>query len=468
MKILPRGLGEHHGQDANPDMTVDAMPNLPTPEDLRQRVAALLPIPRSLTGEGVRETLALVGTWCDVGVNEVATGTPVYDWTVPEEWVLRRATLQAPDGRIIADSDADPLAVVGYSAPMTATMDLEDLEPHLHSLPEHPDWTPYRTSYYNRTWGFCLPDRVRRDLQPGQYVVDVDTELSPGHLTYGEVRIPGQGSDGQGSGGPGGDGPGIGLISAHLCHPGMANDNASGMVVAAALAAHLSATPRRMEWRVIFAPGTIGPLVWMTEHADIVDQVRAGFVLAGVGDCGGMTLKQSRHGGTLPERALQQVLADRSASCQTVPYSPWGYDERQYTSLGFDLPVSLVMRTPHGTYPEYHTSADDLDFISAQSLADSLAVMVDTVEVVERNRTCLNLKPHGEPQLGKRGLYPKTGGRSAGEQTLAMLWVLALSDGKTDLLQIADRSTLSFDAIAAAAAALEDTDLLRTTAMTTP
>lgn len=425
----------------------DAVLTQPGGEELHRRIGALLPIPRSLTGDGVRATLAALAEWADVRVHEVPTGTQVFDWTVPEEWNLRRAVLTDPTGQVIADSDDTPLAVVGYSDPVDTIMSLEALQPHLHSLPDQPDVTPYRTSYYARSWGFCLPDRVRQSLPDGDYRVSIDATLAPGSLTYGEVVIPGSGDE-------------IGLISAHTCHPAMANDNASGMVVASALAAHLASRPRRLTWRIIFAPGTLGSLVWLHANPQAIPRIRAGVVLAGVGDGGDITVKRTRHGDTLIDRVLSTVLRDRGQPWSTADFSPWGYDERQYGSPGFDLPVTLFMRTPHGTYPQYHTSADDASFVTAGSLADSLDALADVVEAIEANGCYVNDKPHGEPQLGKRGLYPTTGGQSARTAQMAMLWVLSLSDGRTDLLAIADRSGLALGDVVAAAEALAGTDLL--------
>ncbi len=422
--------------------------SLPDGHELHRRVAELLPIPRSLTGDGVRRTLAVLGGWCEgLAVHEVPTGTPVFDWEVPQEWNLRRATLTAPDGTVVADTDTTPLAVVGYSEPVRAELSLEQLRPRLHSLPDLPAAVPYRTSYYSRSWGFCLPHDVLQGLPEGTYRVSIDTTLQPGHLTYGEIVIPGTTEE-------------VGLVSAHTCHPAMANDNASGMVVATALAAHLRTLSPRLTWHVLLAPGTIGALVWLAANPDLVPSVRAGVVLAGVGDAGPVTVKRTRRGGTLIDRALDVVLRDRAAPSAVVPFSPWGYDERQYGSPGFDLPVSLLMRTPHGSYPQYHTSADDLGFVHPSSLRDSLEVLVDTVAAVEGNATYRNTSPYGEPQLGRRGLYPTMGGRAARTAQLAMLWVLNLSDGDHDLLAIAERSGLAMADVRAAADALAATDLL--------
>lgn len=421
-----------------------------TPAELHDLAGDLVGLPRSLTGPGVRETLRrLAAVVPELVVHEVPTGTPAYDWVVPQEWTLRRAVLTGPDGSVVADSDAHPLAVVGYSDPVDAALDLDELQAHLHSLPDHPDLIPYRTRYYAPGWGFCLPDRVRRQLPPGRYRAVVDAELADGHLTYGEAVLPGE-TDA------------TVLVTSHVCHPAMANDNVSGNVVAAALAADLAARgERRLTYRVVWAPGTIGALVWLARNRHVAEKVVAAVVLAGVGDAGRLTYRRSPSGDRLTDRVMGAALRDLDLPHATEVAQPWGYDERQLNSPGFDLGAGLLMRTPHGTYPEYHTSADDLAFVSGASLAESLSVLRRAVDLLEANTTFVATHPHGEPRLGERGLYPQTGGEHARQQQLAYLWLLSRCDGRVDLLEIADRSGIDTLILRQAAEALVDADLLR-------
>jgi aminopeptidase-like protein len=411
--------------------------------------AALYRVPRSLTGDGVRETLRRVGAALgDAGerlaVHEIPTGTPLLDWTAPREWNLAEAWLRGPDGALLAHTRDHGLAVLGYSVPTSRRISLEELRPHLHSLPEHPDWIPYRTSYWHEDWGFCLPHRLVESLAPGEYEVHIDARLEDGALTYGEWFAPGTSGDEI-------------LLSTHVCHPQLANDNLSGIVVASALARSLDrrsgTTPRRLGVRILFVPGTIGAIAWLAGNETRVGRIRHGLVLANLGDRGGFHLKATRHGGAAVERAVAIAARDLGETLAHEPFSPFGYDERQYASPGFDLPVASLSRSPWGRYAEYHTSADDLDFIDADALAGSLRLVENTVEVLEQNLTYRNLSPKGEPQLGRRGLYETLGGTTASaakERQLALLWILNQSDGGADLLAIAERSGLPFERLRAA------------------
>jgi aminopeptidase-like protein len=429
------------------------VPGVPADEDLGRRlhdqITRLFPLPRSLTGDGVRATLAVLAETLPLEVHEVPTGSPALDWTVPREWRAHGATLTAPDGRVVADLATDPLALVGYSAPFRGRLALEELRPHLHSLPDRPTLTPYRTSYYREDWGLCLPHRQVESLAPGDYDVVVDTELVDGSLTYGELVLPGSS-------------PGEVLFSAHVCHPAQANDNLSGVVLAAWLAAELSRRPsRRWTYRFLFAPGTLGALVWLERHRDAAERVRAGLVLTGLGDGSGLSYKRSRRGDSLVDRTLEHVLRSEPQT-RVLPFSPYGYDERQFCSPGFDLPVGRLSRGVHGEYAEYHTSADDLSFVSPPQLAASAAVLERVVDVLERDRTFRNTSPYGEPQLGRRGLYRDLGATPVdrASQEMALLWVLNLSDGTAGLLEVADRSGLPFAVIADAAQRLVEAELL--------
>jgi aminopeptidase-like protein len=417
-------------------------------EDMHALVRRLYPLCRSITGDGVRETLAVVGEHLDLTVHEVPTGTQVLDWTVPQEWNIRDAYI-ARDGERVVDFQELNLHVVGYSVPVDETMPLAELREHLHTLPDQPELVPYRTSYYAPTWGFCLAQSTLDRLSEGDYEVRIDSTLADGSLTYAEHVVPGQVEDEV-------------IVSCHVCHPSLANDNMAGVAVAVELARWLALTPGNpyYTYRFIFAPGTIGAITWLARNRERVDRVKHGVVLACAGDRGSLTYKQSRRGDAEIDRVLAHVLRDRPHEIRE--FSPYGYDERQYCSPGFDLGVGSLTRTPYAGYPEYHTSGDNPDFVTPESLVDTLEACQEAVGILERNRTYVNLSPYGEPQLGRRGLYSSLGGRSdAKDAQLAMLWVLNLSDGTNDLLAIADRARLSFSAVVAAADALHAAGLLK-------
>jgi aminopeptidase-like protein len=415
-------------------------------------VEELYPICRSITGDGVRRTLDILRKTVPVHVHEVPSGTPVFDWTVPREWNVRDAWVAGPDGRRVIDFQRSNLHVVGYSTPVRARMPLAELRPRLFTRPDLPDAVPYRTSYYNETWGFCLSQRQLDALPDGQYEVVIDATLGPGSLTYGEVFVPGATEDEV-------------VVTCHVCHPSLANDNLSGIAVAAALARHLSGLPLRYSYRFLFIPGTIGSITWLARNEDRVARVRHGLVLAGVGDAGGFTPKRSRQGDAGIDRAVAHVLRHAEAPHALVDFTPYGYDERQFCSPGFDLPVGCLMRTPHGQYPEYHTSADDLDFVGPTALGESFRTCLEVVDVLEHNVTYVSRNPKCEPQLGKRGLYRALGGElDRASREMAMLWVLNQADGKRSLLDVADRAGLRFEHVRAAADVLAEHELLRVAA----
>jgi aminopeptidase-like protein len=416
---------------------------------LHALAARLFPIPRSITGEGLRRSLAILGERIPLELREVPSGTPAFDWRVPPEWRLSGATLTAPDGRRIVDAGESSLQLVGYSAPFRGSVELDDLRAHLHTLPDRPDLIPYRTSYYKEQWGFCLPHRVAAALPPGRYEVEIDTELFAGSLTYGECLIAGESSEEM-------------LFSTHCCHPEMANDNLSGMVVAAALAERLAARPRRrLSYRFLFLPGTIGAIAWLAANRERLGAIRQGLTLAGLGAPGDFHYKKTRHGDTPIDREIPRALAGRSERLRVEAFVPFGYDERQYNSPGIDLPVGSFTRTPYGRYPEYHTSADSLEFIRPETLAGSLAALEAVVDHLEARESYRNLAPFGEPQLGRRGLYRAIGGDDAGrERELALLWVLNQSDGSHSLEDIAERSGIALDRLREAADSLLAAKLL--------
>ncbi|WP_218156099.1 DUF4910 domain-containing protein [Nonomuraea wenchangensis] len=418
-----------------------------TGEEMHDLVRRLYPLCRSITGDGVRGTLEIVGEHLPLTVREVPTGTEVLDWTVPKEWNVRDAYVKDASGRRVIDFRESNLHVVGYSVPVAGTYSLAELRPRLHTLPEQPGLVPYRTSYYAETWGFCLSqdalDRLRDE--DGPFEVRIDSTLAPGSLTYGEYVVPGRL-------------PEEVMISCHVCHPSLANDNLAGIAVAVALARRLR-EPRHT-YRFLFAPGTIGAITWLARNRERLHLVAGGLTLACAGDPGALTYKRSRRGDALIDRAVTHVLRGRPH--EVLEFSPYGYDERQFCSPGFDLPFGSLTRTPYAGYPEYHTSGDNPDFVTPQAMEDTLDALTRVVEVLEHERTYLNLSPYGEPQLGRRGLYGSLGGRSDTKQAqMAMLWVLNLSDGEHGLLDIADRSGLPFAAVKEAAQSLLDAGLLK-------
>ncbi|MEU8636703.1 DUF4910 domain-containing protein [Amycolatopsis sp. NPDC048633] len=420
---------------------------LRTGAELHALVERLYPICRSITGDGVRQTLDIIGEHIALDRHEVPTGTQVLDWTIPQEWNIRDAYVASPSGERVIDFRESNLHVVGYSVPVNERMPLSELREHLHTLPDQPSWVPYRTSYYAPAWGFCLAQEKLDALPDGEYDVVIDSTLADGSLTYGEHVVPGRVTDEV-------------IVSCHVCHPSLANDNLAGIAVAVSLAQQLALTQPHYTYRFLFMPGTIGSITWLARNSDRIDKVKHGLVLACAGDPGSLTYKKSRRDDAEIDRVMQHVL--RSREHRVVDFSPYGYDERQFCSPGFNLGVGSLTRTPYAGYPEYHTSADNPGFVSPAAMEDTLGALRDGFGVLDRNRRYVNLSPYGEPQLGKRGLYESLGGRSdAKEAQMAMLWVLNLSDGDHSLLDIAERAGLPFDIVDVAARALHDAGLVK-------
>ena len=416
--------------------------------DAMRLMQTLYPICRSITGDGVRRTLDELREWIPLERYEVPTGTRVFDWDVPREWNIRDGYIADAAGRRVVDFKAHSLHVVSYSTPIRATMSLEELQPHLYSLPDQPDLIPYRTTYYREHWGFCLRHRDREQLTAGPYEVVIDADLAPGHLTYAECVVPGSTAD-------------EAIVYTHTCHPSLANDNLTGIALASALAREVRTHTPRLTWRFIFGPGTIGSLTWLSRNESRLPRVRGGLVIGLLGDAGPLTYKCSRRGETATDRIARHVLADVAGS-RVVDFEPYGYDERQFCSPGFDLPVGRLTRSPNGKYPEYHTSADDLSLIRVDKLAESLQALARIVSMIDANRRPLSLSPKGEPRLGKRGLYGTLGGTEPGAFEHALLWVLSLADGEHDLVAMAQRSGASVQTLDAAAVALEKAGLVKT------
>ena len=413
-------------------------------------VRELYPICRSLTGDGVRESLRLVGGQVALETTEVPSGTRVYDWTVPKEWNIRDAWIADASGNHVVDFSESNLHVLGYSIPMRGKLTLADLRPHLHTIPEHPDWIPLRTSYYHENWGFCLAHSLLEELTEGVYEICIDSSLEPGSLTYAESYLPGETSDEV-------------LISTYVCHPSVCNDGVSGIALVTMLAKYLRAFRLRYSYRFLFSPGTIGPLTWLSRNEGRLGHVKHGLVASCVGDSGMITYKQTFQGSAEIDQAAANALRASGDEHRILPFVPWGGDERQFSSPGFRLPVGALMRTPPGSFPEYHSSADDLTFVQPEFLGDSFNKYIAVLEVLEGNGTYVNLNPKGEPQLGRRGLYHEiSSGAPGAEATIerAVLWVLSLSDGGNTLLDISDRSAIPFPVIRKAADALAERGLL--------
>ncbi len=416
--------------------------------ELHELIRELFPIPRSITGNGLRRTLELIGTRVPLEVTEVPSGTPVLDWTVPKEWNIAGAWIDGPDGERVVDYADSPLHVLGYSVPLQERLPLDELKQHLFSLPEHPDWIPFRNSYYNPNWGFCLQHRLLESLPEGEYEVRVDSTLDDGSLTYAEAFVQGESEDEV-------------LVSGYADHPAMANDNLSGLALMALLARELAGRRLRYSYRFLFSPGTIGPITWLARNEERLDRIKHGLVCLCVGDPGPLTYKRSRRGDAEIDRAAQLVLRDSGEPSKVRDWEPWGGDERQFNSPGFNLPVGTLTRSEPGSYPEYHTSADDLDFVRPHALGSSFHAYMAVFDVLETNAAYVNLSPKGEPQLGRRGLYRAIGaGHGANVDELSLLWVLNLSDGEHTLVDVAEQSGLPYAQVRDAARNLVEHDLL--------
>jgi aminopeptidase-like protein len=428
-------------------MNLMELPNNPevsrTGQEMYDLIAELYPICRSITGNGVRRTLGIISKHIGLQIHEVRSGIEVFDWTVPKEWNIRKAFVKNSRNEKVVDFQESNLHVVSYSVPIHQKMSLPELKQHLFSMPDHPDWIPYRTSYYKETWGFCLAHNQLMQLQDGEYEVLIDSSLEDGHLTYGEYFIPGKRTDEV-------------LISCHVCHPSLCNDNLSGIALSTFLAKYLSACSTEYSYRFLFIPGTIGAITWLSLNEARVTRIKHGLVVACVGDSGQCTYKKSRRGDAEIDKAVAHVLKHSGQDYEILEFSPYGYDERQYCSPGFNLAVGSLTRTPHGRFPQYHTSADNVDFIQPEFLRDSFLKYFSVIKVLENNKRYRNTNPKCEPQLGKRGLYNLIGGRKNSEVArLALLWVLNLSDGHHTLLDIAEKAEVKFDHICHAANLLQ-------------
>jgi len=386
---------------------------------------------RSLTGEGNRESLRILSELVDLKVHEIPSGTTCFDWTVPPEWNAREAWIKDPKGNIVVDFRENNLHLLGYSTPIHAKISLAELKKNLYSLPDNPDWIPYRTSYYKERWGFCLTHNQLMSLPEGEYEVFIDSTLDKnGSMTIADAVIEGETDEEI-------------MFSTYICHPSMANNELSGPLVQAFLYQAIKSLGKtRYSYRFAFLPETIGAIYYLSQHGEhLKEKLRAGYVLNCIGDAGKFTYKRSRQLTSLADRAAETVLAQTKIGCHAEDFFPLGSDERQYCSPYFDLPVGSVMRTRYYIYPEYHTSADNKDFISFEAMETSVSRLLDIVKLLEANTYYVNQMPHCEPQLGKRGLYPNLGSDTSTRLRVgAMMWTLNLADGKHDLIDIIRRS----------------------------
>ena len=418
-------------------------------QDIFALAAKIYPICRSITGNGVRETLRELAVHIGLDIHEVPTGTPVFDWTVPREWNIRDAYIKDGRGERIVDFANSNLHVMSYSVPVRQQISLDELKKHLYTLPDQPDLIPYRTSYYAENWAFCMAHRQFENLRDETYEVLINSSLEDGYLTYGEYLHKGETEDEF-------------LFTAHICHPSLANDNCSGLALLTHLAKRIAGVRTRYSYRFLFAPGTIGAITWLARNEQNTDRIKNGLVISMVGDGGGPTYKRSRRGNTAIDRAMIHSLRHSGLIPTILEFSPYGYDERQYCSPGFNLPVGLFQRSKFGAIPEYHTSADSLDFIRPDHLDQSYRLIVETIDLIESDVVYSNTIPKCEPQLGKRGLYGAIGGdKDAAAANMAMLWILNLSDGTHSLLEIAERAGLPFGTVRSAADLLREHGLLK-------
>lgn len=417
-------------------------------EEIFAFVAEIYPICRSITGRGVRETLRAISAHIKLEVHEVPTGTQVFDWVIPREWNIRDAYIKNDRGEKVLDFARSNLHVMSYSVPVRQRISLAELKQHVYTLPDQPDLIPYRTSYYAENWAFCMPHRLLEGLRDETYEVVIDSTLTDGHLTYGEYLHKGETEDEF-------------LLSAHVCHPSLANDNCSGVALLTHLAKRMAGLRTRYSYRFLFAPGTIGAITWLARNEGNSQRIKHGLVVSMVGDGGGPTYKKSRRGNSRIDRAVIHAVRHSGLTPTILDFSPYGYDERQYCSPGFNLPVGLFQRSKFGEIPEYHTSADNLDFVAPSNLAQSYRLVAEAIDAVDHDTVYRNTMPKCEPQLGRRGLYGAVGGdKDAVAANMAMLWILNLSDGMHSLLDIAERANLPFAVIRRTARLLHRCGLL--------
>lgn len=406
------------------DRLLDNVP-LEVGRDMYDLIVKLFPICRSITGDGVRKTLQTIKEFIPLEIQEVPTGTKSFDWEVPKEWNIRDAYVTDEEGDRVVDFQKNNLHIVGYSVPIDKWVTLSELQAHLYSIAELPDAIPYVTSYYKEHWGFCISHTERMKLKEGRYHIVIDSELKDGYLTYAEYIIPGKSSQEI-------------FLSTYICHPSMANNELSGPAVTTFLAKWIAAVPRKYTYRIVFVPETIGSIVYLSRNLELLKKnVIAGFNITCVGDDRGYSFLPSRSGNTLADKVALNVLRFKRPNFIRYSFLDRGSDERQYCSPGVDLPLVSIMRSKYGTYPEYHTSLDNLSLVTPTGLQGSYELLKDCIELLEKNSkyrvTC-----YGEPQLGRRGLYPTLSTKDSGRLVRDMMNLLAYADGSNDLIDISN------------------------------
>ena len=427
-------------------------------KDIYELIQDLYPICRSITGNGVRETLNKIKQHIPLNISEVPTGTKVFDWKVPKEWNINDAYIKNSKGEKIVDFKKSNLHVLNYSIPIHKKISLTELKEHIFTLPEHPDWIPYRTSYYEENWGFCITHNQFQNLRDEQYEVCIESSLIQGSLTYGEIFLEGKIKDEV-------------LLSCYVCHPSMCNDNLSGVSLLTYLAREISKVNHNLSYRFLFIPETIGAITWLSKNEKKINNIKHGLVATCVGDSGKMTYKKTRNGNNIIDKIVTNVLTESKEPFEIVDFFPTGSDERQFCSPGFNLPIGSLMRTIYDKFEEYHTSADNLNYVNSKSLENSFEKYLKIIKQLEeikveekesnqknvKNKITIksdeeifynNLNPKCEPQLGKRGLYNMVGGQKNSIQNmLPIFWVLNLSDGTNSISDIVKKSNLEIQDI---------------------
>ena len=417
-------------------------------EEMYSLMVELYPICRSITGNGVRQSHKIIGKHIKLQTFEIPSKTQVFDWIIPKEWNIANAYIIDPKGDKIIDFKKSNLHVLNYSVSIHKKMSLHELKPHLYTLPDQPDVIPYRTSYYNEDWGFCLSYNQFLKLEGGTYEVFIDSTLENGHLTYSEYFLKGKKTDEV-------------LITCYTCHPSLCNDNLSGVVLTTMLAKYLSNVELNYSYRFLFIPETIGSITWLCKNEGNLSKIKHGLVVTCVGDEGISSYKKSRQGNAEIDNIVINMLKNSNADYDVIDFFPFGSDERQFCSPGFNLPVGSLMRTRYTNYPEYHTSADNLEFVKKASLSDSFLKYLSVIFTIENNDTYINLNPKCEPQLSKHNLYKSIGDGTNDETKRSLVWTLNLSDGKNSLLDISNKSGIKFELIKKAAGLLVDKNLIK-------
>jgi len=417
-------------------------------EEIYGLIKRLFPICRSITGNGVRETLKIINEHIPIEIKEVPSGTKVFDWEIPNEWNIKDAYIKNSNGEKIVDFAKSNLHVLHYSIPIKKKIKFVDLKEHLYSLPEQPDLIPYLTSFYNENWGFCLSHKQLESMKDEEYEICIDSTLEKGHLTYGEYNLKGESEEEV-------------LLSCYVCHPSICNDNLSGVSLLTFLAKKMSGMKLRYSYRFLFIPETIGAITWLSMNEKNIFKIKHGLVATCLGDPGNSTYKKTRDGDSEIDKVVEKVLIESEKPFKILDFWPSGSDERQFSSPGFNLKVGSLMRTVYGQFPEYHTSADNLDFVRPKFLEDSFHKYINSIFILEHNLTYRNLNPKCEPHLGKRGLYSTIGGKKhEGVDEMAIMWVLNMSDGDNSLLDISYKAKINFIQIKKAADTLFQNNLL--------